>query len=499
MTMERRRRWWVVLGFLFVAALGIRLYRIGDPPFNFHETRQYRSLIIARAYYFDGAAAVPEWKKQVANASRQKQGILEPPILEFLVSLGYRALGGERLWFPQVLSILFWLIGGGFLYRIGERVAGPESALFGVAFYLFLPFAVVASRSFQPDPLMVMLALASVLAILRDHAAPSRSRLGVAAVSSALAFLVKPGSVFIIVGAFVALAILRRGVRSAITGRATLVFVATTVLPTLVTYAFGVLSGRFLLGEATKTMLPQLWVSRFFWQSWLDNIGLTVGLVPFVMALLGTLLVREGMPRALMIGLWIGYASFGLLFNYNFATHDYYQLQLIPIAGLSIGPIVALAVNQGRQLHPKLRWRIGAGTVFLLALVLSVGIAKSRLASHDVWRKVATEREIGEVVRHSTKTIFLSSDYGVPLEYHGLLSGSAWPLTADFEWERLAGVPTLSADERFKVWFSSASPEYFIVEDLRELERQPDLKRFLSTLPTLSGSDQYIVFGLPAK
>lgn len=499
MTTKRWRLRLIILGLLFATALGIRLYRVGDPPFNFHETRQYRSLIIARAYYFDGSASIPEWEKQVARSSGQKQGILEPPILEFLVSLGYHALGGERLWLPPLLSSLFWLIGGGLLYRIGERIADADSALFSVAFYLFLPFAVVASRSFQPDPLMVMLILASVLAILRYHDAPSRSRLGVAAVSSALAFMVKPASVFMIVGAFVALEILRRGVRSATTSRAALVFLATTLLPTLLTYAFGVLSGRFLLGEAKKTLLPQLWMSQFFWRSWLDNIELTVGLISFVIALLGMLLLRDGVPRTLMLGLWIGYVSFGLVFNYNFATHDYYQLQLIPIVGLSLGPMMALIMNQSRQLHSERRWRIATCIVLLLALALSLRTAKSRLWTPDVWQKVRTEREIGDVVKHSTKTIFLSSDYGVPLEYHGLLSGAAWPLSADFEWERLAGVPTLSAEERFKAWFAAASPEYFIVEDLRELERQPDLKRFLSEFPILSENDRYLVLSLRAK
>jgi len=122
-----------------------------------------------------------------------KTGHLGAPILEFLVSIGYRILGAERLWLPRLLSSLFWLVGGGFLYLIGKRITDADAALFATAFYLFLPFAVVASRSFQPDPLMVTLLLASVFAILRYDEAPSRSRLAMAAVVSSLAFVVKPG------------------------------------------------------------------------------------------------------------------------------------------------------------------------------------------------------------------------------------------------------------------------------------------------------------------
>ena len=121
-------------------------------------------------YSEESIAELDDDEKRALQAQRallkgileDKQGILEPPIMEFAVATGYRVLGGERLWLPRLFSTIFWLTGGGFLYLIGKRVADGDAALFGTAFYLFLPFATVASRSFQPDPLMVMLMLASV-------------------------------------------------------------------------------------------------------------------------------------------------------------------------------------------------------------------------------------------------------------------------------------------------------------------------------------------------
>jgi hypothetical protein len=489
-----------IIGLLFIVALGIRLYHINEPPLDFHATRQYRSLIIARGYYFDTSSSIPEWERRVAHFSQQKQGILEPPIMEFVVSIGYRMLGGEHVWLPRLLSSLFWLIGGGFLYLLGRRIADPDAALFGTAYYLFLPFAVVASRSFQPDPLMVMLLLASVFAILRYYDAPSNSRLAIAAVVSALAFAVKPGSVFAIVGAFVALPILIQGIRRAVFSRALLVFLAITLTPTFLIYLNGIVTGTFLVNEAKKTLLPQLWVSAFFWRGWLNNIGGTVGFIPFFGALLGTLMFRRGSPRALMIGLWSGYVIFCLTLNYNLATHNYYQLQLIPIAGLSIGPIMALVTNHLDQIHRQLHWRMAAWGILFLALLLSLVDARSRLMNPDFERKVAIEQEIGEQVHHSNRTIFLSGDYGVPLEYHGLLSGTSWPLASDLEWERLAGKPALGAEERFNAWFAKDSPEYFIVEDLSEFEQQPDLKEFLSAnYSIIAQKDDYMIFALSGR
>src|SRR5439155_10953898 len=149
------------------------------------------------------------------------------------------------------------------------------------------------------------------------------------------------------------------------------------------------------------------------------------------------------------------------------ATHDYYQLQLIPIVGLSIGPLMALMMSHLEQSRPQLHWRIATWSALLLALVLSIAVARSRLVNADAEHKVRTQREIGELVNHSTKTLFLSNDYGVPLQYQGLLSGSSWPLQWDLEWERLAGVKSQTAQERFNTWFVRNSPNYFIVEDLR--------------------------------
>lgn len=486
----------LLIGFLFLAAFGIRLYHLKEPPLDFHATRQYRSLIIARGFYFDGLTSIPEWEKQVAHFSQIKQGILEPPIMEFLVSIGYRILGGEHIWLPRVLSSLFWLIGGGFLYLIGKKIADPEAALFGTAFYLFLPFAVVASRSFQPDPLMVMLILVSVFAILRYHESPSDSRLVIAATLSAMAFVVKPSAVFAIVGAFIALAITRQGIRKAFMSRTFLVYITITLVPTLLIYAYGTFTGTFLVNEAEKTLLPQLWLTGFFWRGWINNIGDTVGFIPLIGALLGTLMFRQGLSRALMIGLWIGYFIFGLALNYNLATHNYYQLQLIPIIGLSIGPVIALVMDHLNQIHPQIRWRFAAWGALLLALLFSIEIARSRLVNPNLEHTVKVEQEIGMLVNHSTRTIFLSSDYGVPLEYNGLLSGSPWPLASDLEWEKLAGVPRLTAEGLYNSSYAKNSPDYFIVEDFVEFDNQPDLKQFLSRFPIISENNDYVIYSL---
>jgi hypothetical protein len=179
------------------------------------------------------------------------------------------------------------------------------------------------------------------------------------------------------------------------------------------------------------------------------------------------------------------------------AAHDYYQLQFIPIVALSIAPIGALVMDRLYQLPTF--WRLAAWGILLLALLLSLVVARSRLMNPDFERKVRTAQEIGERVNHSTKNLFLSSDYGRQLRYHGELAGYAWPLSSDFEWERLAKAQEFNAEERFNTRFLRYSPEYFIVEDLREFEQQPDLKEFLSKFPTISNKVDYLIFDLRGK
>jgi len=369
--------------------------------------------------------------------------------------------------------------------------------LASLAFYLFLPFAIVASRSFQPDPLMVMLLLAAIWEILCFHEQPSRSRFLISVGLSAFAFVVKPGSLFVLVAAFIALSISRYGIWKTVVSKSFWLFLVFTVAPAVSIYIYGTLNGTFLIGEAQKTVLPHLLLTSFFWRGWLNNIYTVVGYPALITSLLGVLFLRPGMPRALLVGMWAGYMLFCLALNYNVATHDYYQLQLVPISALSLGPLVAFVARQALNMNRQWYWRAALAAIAILALALDLRFASSSLAGSNTEGIVRSEEKIGEQVGHSTQNIFLASDYGVSLEYHGHLAGKPWPLQSDLEWERLADMPVLSAERRFQTWFAQASPSYFIVLDVDEYKHQPDLEEFLTrTYPIVAQNDDYLIFDL---
>src|SRR5215208_574857 len=135
----------LVLGLLFLAALGLRLDGITSPPLNFEPTREYHAAVIARAYYLDGLEEAPTWKKRLADTVARREEYIEPRVIEHLASLTYRLAGGERLWIPKLISALFWLVGGVLLYRLAKLMMSTRAATASLTLYLFWPYAVFAS------------------------------------------------------------------------------------------------------------------------------------------------------------------------------------------------------------------------------------------------------------------------------------------------------------------------------------------------------------------
>jgi Dolichyl-phosphate-mannose-protein mannosyltransferase len=197
----------LILGIMLVAAFCLRLYGIDQPPMEFHTVRQYHGALLARGLY--------EWWLTGDLRTLPPDGIIEPPILELLASFFYLIVGGELLWIPRLLSALFWMVGGVFVYLIAKKIASPNAALFSVFFYLFVPYSILPSRAFMLDPLMVMSFVIAIFTIVRYHEQPqSRRRLIVAAAASSLAVFVKPGICFFqIFAAFVALSVYRQGIK----------------------------------------------------------------------------------------------------------------------------------------------------------------------------------------------------------------------------------------------------------------------------------------------
>jgi hypothetical protein len=482
----------LLLGILFTGAVGVRLSHLGDPPLDFHPTRQYHSALIARAIYLEKSHAGSEEIKRVARAARP--GTLEPPLMEYMVSWLYQIAGKESLIIPRMMSITFWTIAAVFLYLLALRSISPDAALVSVAFFLFLPFGIQASRSFQPDPLMIMTFLGAVLAIFSYRQTPSVRLLASSIAVSALAIFVKPVCIFPIWFAFFLTGVAKTSLWAMLRSASALLFFALSLLPTALFYGDSLFFGGALRATAQTVILPHLLMEGFYWRDWLHLAVKVIGYGALIPAVLSIPIAPSRLTKGLLAGLWCGYIVFGLVFTHNVRTHDYYHLLLIPIVALSLG-VTAERVLQ-TMVSARTFWRWGSGAILVLILALYVYEAKQNLDRRGFASQVELFEEIGNRVEHSTKTVFLAPNYGAPLQYHGHLAGLDWPYVGDLR-SAIHQIRKLQRRrEHLASLFSTNPPQYFIVTDLAEFEAQPDLKKVLEAYPTLATTSKYQIYDL---
>lgn len=496
--------WNVLAGVLLIFGVGIRMIDLQTPPLDFHPTRQLRSAIIARGmYYQDLPNADPQKRADALNIWSTMERY-EPPILEHLVAFSYRVAGGEYLWIARIYSSLFWVIGAAALYALVRRIFSPPAALFALGFDLFLPWSVIASRAFQPDPAMVMLILISALALYRWSETKASSWLWtvLAGLFCGVAVLVKAMAAYPIGGMalFVFLGLVREEGRllpalGRVLRRPQLWVLALIAL---------LIPGYYYIGLGQRsTEFASFWIFSFvglltdtkFYVHWLGLIRGIVDVMVFFGALLGIFLFpRRG--RAIIAGLWLGYLFLGLTFPFQIYTHDYYSLMLVPIVAIGLAGYAHL-IAEKIQSQPALVQVLF--TVFFLSVAgYYAYVGRSEVLSTHYyqtepypWEKMAAELPTDGTI------IGLTHDYGNRLKYYGWrMVNRLWPAQGDLDLSAAAGVNKIGD---FPSYFKSQTEgmDYFLVTLFGDLEAQPNLKAMLyDHYPIARQGDGYILFDL---
>jgi hypothetical protein len=488
----------ILILLLVVLALGfvVRLIDLDDPPLDFNPTRQLRSAIIARGlFYALDDAADPE-TRELAITHLQAMERLEPRILESVVAFVYRLMGGENLWVSRIITTVFWLIGAGALYDLGRRIGSPLAALIGLGYFLFLPFSIRASRSFQPDPGMVMLIILAAWALYRWSQAHSWKWILAAGTLGGLAGLVKVPGLFFVGGMALGLVLHVKRVTlpvdavvkkqffrllgSSLRDPQLWVLASLMLIPALLYYLLGIGedSGSYLTHWTIISRWADLLSPSFYirWMVRLDEI-LMLGLV--LAGLVGALVAKPG-DQALLWGFWGGYFIYGLTFPYHVLTHDYYHLPLVGLVALSLVPLVDLILQ-------KIRLRGGivkaafAGLVVVFFLY-SGWIGRSILLGQDYRDHPAFWGEVGETFPSDAKAIGVTQDYGFRLMYYG--------------WRKIAIWPSGEGSANFER--TAAGAAYFVITAKNQLN--PELASYLEDhFLVHSKGTGYLVYDLSAQ
>ncbi len=511
-------RWHIaVLLLFFVFGALIRLYDLTDLPLDFHPTRQLFSALKARGMYYLSLTGLPHWMRAEANQQMNLRVTVEPEIIERLVAFTWRFTGDE-LWVARVYSILFWLIGGVFLYLLARDLFSPDGALFTIAFYLFLPYGIYASRSFQPDPLMVTLILAFWWAVHRwaektslrrkeDHEgnlvlreevnSPSRLRgsnwfwVILASLFGGLAIFVKLSAAFFVIGGAVGAALGCFKLREIFRNPQVYAMAILGALPGAAWVSYGLSSG-FLGQQFGGRFIPSLLVSPSYYLGWLQMISTVLGPLTMAAALLGLFFIREKKIRTLLFGLWGAYLAFGIFFDYHISTHDYYSLPLIPIAALSLTPLADLVLARlTESTHGSRARRALAASILTLGLFAVLWNVRGVLKSVDYRPEADLWAEIGETLGHPAPVVALTQDYGARLAYWGWETAVNWPRSADFEYSGTRG-----GKSDFEKRLGQLAGKFFLVTDFEDLKRQPPLEEYLLQFPVFAEGEGYIIYDL---
>ncbi|MCB2213783.1 glycosyltransferase family 39 protein [bacterium] len=483
----------IALVVLLVAGFFVRMIDLTDPPLDFHATRQLREAIIARRIYLQmkpdadsehvAYATDPALYDYVARR--------EPPITEGLVALIYLLIGSETLWVSRIVTSLFWCLGGYGLYLLVNRLASKDAALISLGFYLFSQFGVIASRSFQPEALMVAGMIWSLYCFvlwLDEHTWKNAILAGVV---TGLTLLVKPNPLFILLPTYFILLIFTNGLRNTIKN--------------IQVWGVAGLSGLFAIiyylavNPAAGGFLKNFWLdavniipTSVFFLGW---GSIVTDVTPFVVLLIAfaSTLLYEKTGRLLSIGLWIGYVILGFFTPQHIYTHNYYSIVLVPITAIALGKVGQVVVEFAS--NKKLILKLGLILVAIIGMSYASWNVYKDLHEKDYRGEPAGWAQVGQALPKDQKIIALTHNYGENLAYYGYRMLPLWPNSGDLNLRTILGAYT-TAD--FEDYYEERVKDFdlFLVTHFGELNSQPMLMDKLSQLPIYAEGPGYILYDL---
>ena len=484
----------VLLGVLFISGITLRFIDLTDPPLDFHAWRQLRSASIARKLYYESMPSVDNELREKASQLGTFEP-LEPPIIEQMVAQVYQLVGQEKLWIARVLAIVIWGLGGFPLSLLARRMTSGRGAVISLAYYLFLPFSVIVSRSFLPDVLMTVMTLTSFYFIYRWAESPGIVFALLAGLFSGGAILIKVFAAYPLIFVMLFMVLNTLGISKAIKNpQIWLMGILLIAIPGI--YYFVIRSGAASSYFADWVFpFSSLILKPWFYFRWAVALHRTVTIPAVVASLIGVILAR-GKGRLFLVSMWLGYFFIGISVPSLIISHSYYQTILVPIIALSLAPFgeSALSWTSRRTQH----WR----AIGLVVLLISIGLLSQKsldlLLAKDYREEVLGWKKMGRELPDDGSIIGLTHDYNTRLRYYGWTLVDQWPHATDFDMRVLAGGNYDPSDPAVIQGFINRTEgyDYFLVTLFGELEQQKALGSFLYGTYPFNTGDGYTLFHL---
>ena len=505
----------LLLILIVALGIGLRLFDLTDQPIDFHPTRQLRGAIIARGMYYEMSPSFNHETRNTAIRFWESTGQYEPSILERTVALTYLLTGKENFWIARIYNTLFWVIGGLAIFCLTQRMALSSmtnsetrnkesiafwSALLALAYYMVLPFSVQASRSFQPDPGMVMWIALSAFAAYRWSEEQNWKWAILCGIFSGLAVLTKAVAAYTIAGILVALTLYSFGfpktrpflqpVWKAIRNPQVWSMAILAILPTMIYYLTrGERASEYF--TSWTLALSHLLLEPWLYARWLNLVRNLMGIIPLIAAAVSLLIARKR-NLAILIGLWVGYLLYGLFLPYQMYTHNYYHLQLIAIIAISMTP-TATKIIERISLQNK-TWQYLAAGLAATGIIFSSWVALQPLYGQDHRNEPAYWQTIASYLPEDGKIIALTQDYGYRLMYYGWRKVTLWPNQGE---QNLSKLRNSEKDPYEYFEKKTQDKSYFLITSFNQFEKQPILQSILyDNYPVVAEGSGYIIFDL---
>jgi len=488
--------WWAVIILAVILGITVRFYDLTDAPLDFHPTRQLHSALIARGMYYENLKDAPTWQKEMAVSQWKSEGLIEPQIMERLTAFTYQLIGSEQLWAVRVWSIIFWIIGGFFLFLLAREIAGLEGAAIAIVYFFLWPYPVIASRAFQPEPLMIAMIIIGLWAAVRWMGNPGTLNAIVAGVSCGLAIYIKSVSVFFIAPALAGLILSNYSLKDAVKNRQIWLIGFLSVFPYAIYHLYGVYILKLLGEQFSLRFFPALWTDPAFYLRWIGELNRVVGLEIFLFALAGSLVFSRKNISGFFIGLTVGYLLYGFIFSYHVSTHDYYHLPLMVQVPLGLALVSKALISAIEKEKIRLS-RLIIAMLLVIFMALKAWDARVTLKRADYRSEIVFWQNLGDELGSDKKVTGLLSDYGYRLSYWGWMKVTPWMQMMDINLRELAGEPV---DYHAALDQSLVGKDLFIVTLMDEFARQPELKKFMdSNYRIIKDTSEVIIYDLHEK
>lgn len=182
----------IFVAFLMALALAIQAPGLGAPLLEGAAGKQAHTAMIARNLYRGRST----WMRPIVDdLGAPGYFVKEVPLVPGLAALGYGVAGSVDERWGRLVSCSAWAFGAALTFTILGG-SGLVTQIVGSLWWILAPLALAYAPAFQTDPTMVTVSLAALLSTLRWRAQPSAGRATTVGVLLSIALLLKPHAAF---------------------------------------------------------------------------------------------------------------------------------------------------------------------------------------------------------------------------------------------------------------------------------------------------------------